>query len=55
MVEVQVANELATFMCLTVEYCPTGDVLADYFTKPLLSGIIDKFHDIIMNSCSNPA
>jgi len=38
-----------------VEYCPTGDMLADYFTKPLQGGLFVKFRDMIMNSHSDPA
>jgi len=38
-----------------VKYCPTGDMLAEYFTKPLQGGLIVKFHDMIMNSLSDPA
>ena len=33
-----------------VEYCPTGDMLADYFTKPLQGTLFRKFRDIIMNA-----
>jgi hypothetical protein len=32
-----------------VEYCPTGDMVADYFTKPLQGTLFRKFRDIIMN------
>jgi len=38
-----------------VEYCPTGDMLADYFTKPFQGGLFVKFCNIIMNSHSDPA
>lgn len=32
-----------------VEYCPTGDMIADYFTKPLQGTPFRKFRDDIMN------
>ena len=32
-----------------VEYCPTGDMIADYFTKPLQGSLFKKFRDFIMN------
>jgi hypothetical protein len=32
-----------------IEYCPTGDMLADYFTKPLQGSIFRKFRNEIMN------
>jgi hypothetical protein len=32
-----------------VEYCPTGDMVADYFTKPLQGSAFRKLRDIIMN------
>ena len=32
-----------------VEYCPTGAMIADYFTKPLQGTLFRKFRDIIMN------
>jgi hypothetical protein len=34
---------------LTVEYCPTGNMLADFFTKPLQGTPFRKFRDEIMN------
>ena len=37
-----------------VKYCPSGDMLTDYFTKPLQGGLFVKFHDMIMNSHSDP-
>jgi hypothetical protein len=34
-----------------IEYCPTGEMIADYFTKPLLQGsLFKKFRDMIMNN-----
>ena len=32
-----------------VEYCPTGAMIADYFTKPLQGTLFRKFRDFIMN------
>jgi hypothetical protein len=34
---------------IAVEYCPTGDMLADFFTKPLQGALFKKFRDQIMN------
>ena len=34
---------------LRVEYCPTDDMIADYFTKPLQGDKFRKFRKIIMN------
>ena len=30
-------------------YCPTGDILADFFTKPLQGSLFKCLHDDIMN------
>jgi hypothetical protein len=38
-------------VCL--EYCPTEDMLADFFTKPLQGNLFYKFRDRIMNIDSN--
>jgi hypothetical protein len=32
-----------------MEYCPTGDMTADFFTKPLKGSQFKKFRDQIMN------
>jgi Reverse transcriptase (RNA-dependent DNA polymerase) len=32
-----------------IEYCPTGDMRADFFTKPLQGGPFKKHRDFIMN------
>jgi hypothetical protein len=32
-----------------VEYCPTGEMIADFFTKPLQGTLFRKFRDFIMN------
>jgi hypothetical protein len=34
---------------MNVEYCPTGEMVADYFTKPLQGAKFTKFRTIIMN------
>jgi hypothetical protein len=33
-----------------IEYCPTQEMMADYFTKPLQGGMFTKMRDAIMNS-----
>jgi hypothetical protein len=32
----------------SVEYCPTGEMIADYFTKPLQGSVFRKFRNAIM-------
>ena len=32
-----------------VSYCPTGDMFADYFSKPLQGSLFRKFHNLILN------
>jgi hypothetical protein len=34
---------------MNVEYCPTGEMLGDLFTKPLQGSLFRKFRDAIMN------
>jgi hypothetical protein len=34
---------------VTIEYCPTDDMLADYFTKPLSGITFNKFREAVMN------
>lgn len=34
---------------IKVEYCPTGNMLADFFTKPLQGAAFQKFRDAILN------
>jgi len=34
---------------LRIEHCPTGDMVADYFTKPLQGAPFYKLRDLIMN------
>jgi hypothetical protein len=33
---------------LSVEYCPTLDMIADYFTKPLQGSLFRKLRDLII-------
>ena len=33
---------------VTVKYCPTEAMLADFFTKPLQGGLFHRFRDVIM-------
>ena len=35
---------------LTVEHCPTGDMIADYMTKPLQGQLFEKFRNLIMGN-----
>jgi histone deacetylase 1/2 len=32
-----------------IQYCPTGEMIADFFTKPLQGSLFQKFRDFIMN------
>ena len=32
-----------------IEYCPTGDMVADFFTKPLQGSLFHKLRTIILN------
>jgi len=34
---------------IRVQHCPTEDMLADFFTKPLQGGLFRKLRDLIMN------
>jgi hypothetical protein len=34
---------------MSVVHCPTGEMVADYFTKPLQGALFKKFRDLIMN------
>jgi hypothetical protein len=34
---------------VNVKYCPTGEMLGDYMTKPLVGAIFKRFRDLIMN------
>ena len=33
---------------LSVEYCPTGMMIADFFTKPLQGKLFEEFRNLIM-------
>ena len=33
---------------IRVEYCPTGEMIADYFTKPLQGSLFRKFRNMIL-------
>jgi hypothetical protein len=34
---------------MSIDYCPTGDMIADFFTKPLQGSLFQKFRNFIMN------
>ena len=36
---------------LSIEYCPTDEMVADYHTKPLQGAKFQKFHDMVMGHC----
>ena len=40
---------------LQVEYCPTEDMVADLFTKPLQGALFRRLRDIILNIDSGPS
>ena len=40
---------------IRVKYCPTTDMLGDYFTKPLQGGLFTKFRDRILNIQTDPS
>ena len=33
---------------IKVVYCPTGEMLADFYTKPLQGNLYRRFRDVIM-------
>jgi hypothetical protein len=35
---------------VSVQYCPTGDMASDFFTKPLQGALFRKLRSIIMNN-----
>ena len=37
-----------------IRYCPTGDMTADFFTKPLQGNLFKKFRDQILNLAGTP-
>jgi len=36
---------------ISVVYCPTEEMLADFFTKPLQGSLFQKFRDVILGHC----
>ena len=40
---------------LRVDYCPTGDMVADFFTKLLQGSLFRRLRDIILNIDSGPS
>ena len=42
-------NDIVKANELDIEYCPTGDMVADYFTKPLQGKKFYQFRKEIMN------
>ncbi len=39
---------------VTLQWCPTGDMTADFFTKPLQGALFRKFRDLIMGVMAQP-
>ena len=33
---------------MKIEYCPTLDIIGDYFTKPFQGSLFQKFHNLIL-------
>lgn len=42
-------KDLVTKKLIKIQYCGTGDMLADYFTKPLQGKLFQRMRDHIMN------
>ena len=40
---------------IKLKYCPTTEMLGDYFTKPLQGGVFNKFQDRILNIQTDPS
>ena len=40
---------------IKLKYCPTTEMLGDYFTKPLQGGLFNKFRDRILNIQADPS
>jgi hypothetical protein len=40
---------------VSIHYCPTAEMLADFFTKPLQGSIFRRFRDFILNLQGDPA
>ena len=34
---------------VTIKWCPTDDMVGDFFTKPLQGGKFKKFRDLVLN------
>jgi hypothetical protein len=34
---------------VSIQYCPTGEMVADFFMKPLQGALFQKFRNFIMN------
>ena len=34
---------------ITIKYCPTKEITADYFAKPLAGALFKKFRDVILS------
>jgi hypothetical protein len=45
----KILSLIASLLGICIDYCPTGDMIADFFTKPLQCSLFQKFHDFIMN------
>ena len=39
---------------MRIEYCPTGDMVADFFTKPLQGSLFRKLRGLILNTPVRP-
>ena len=39
---------------MSVEWCPTGDMTGDFFTKPLQGALFRRFRDLIMGVRAQP-
>jgi hypothetical protein len=39
---------------LRIEYCPTGDMVGDFFSKPLQGSLFRKLHKVILNQLDDP-
>jgi hypothetical protein len=39
---------------MRIEYCPTGDMVADFFTKPLQGSLFRKLRGLILNTSVRP-
>ena len=40
---------------IKLKYCPTTEMVGDYFTKPLQGGLFNKFRDCILNIQADPS